>query len=95
MQSVRYWKESDMGYSKTDALLVLCAVIALTVPVVAAGWLAQQAQVTSSNSDAPLPACLPHDVLCQLSDFTRFNGMAPELSERLLDLAWHNYFARD
>jgi len=46
-----------------------------------------------AKSDKPLLACLPRDILCQLRDFARFNGLEPRLSEDLLDWAWHNYFA--
>jgi hypothetical protein len=45
------------------------------------------------RNDKPLLACLPRDILCQLRDFSRFNGREPTLSEELLDWAWHNYFA--
>jgi hypothetical protein len=43
----------------------------------------------------PLLACFPRDILCQVRDIARFNNVAPELSQKLLDWAWHNYFARD
>jgi len=43
----------------------------------------------------PLLACLPRDILSQLRDFARFNGVTPELSPALLDWAWNNYFTRD
>lgn len=41
----------------------------------------------------PLLACLPRDILCQLRDYARFNGLEPRLSPALLDWAWNNYFA--
>jgi hypothetical protein len=43
----------------------------------------------------PLLACFPRDILCQVRDIARFNNTVPELSQELLDWAWHNYFARD
>jgi hypothetical protein len=43
-------------------------------------------------TQTPLLACLPRDILSQLSDFARFNGVKPELSAPLLDWAWNNYF---
>jgi hypothetical protein len=46
-----------------------------------------------AKNDKPLLACLPRDILCQLRDFARFNGVEPRLSEELLHWAWHNYFA--
>jgi hypothetical protein len=46
-----------------------------------------------SRNDKPLLACLPRDILGQLRDFARFNGLEPKLSEDLLEWAWHNYFA--
>jgi hypothetical protein len=42
-----------------------------------------------------LLACHPRDILCQVRDIARFNGVPPELSRELLDWAWDNYFARD
>ncbi len=44
-------------------------------------------------NDKPLLACLPRDILGQLGDYARFNGLEPRLSTDLLDWAWHNYFA--
>ena len=46
------------------------------------------------RTDTPLLACLPRDILSQLRDFARFNGVAAELSPALLDWAWNNYFAK-
>jgi hypothetical protein len=43
----------------------------------------------------PLLACFPRDILSQLKDIARFNNTGPELSQELLDWAWHNYFAQD
>lgn len=43
----------------------------------------------------PLLACHPRDILCQVRDVARFNGVPPELSRELLNWAWDNYFARD
>jgi hypothetical protein len=47
------------------------------------------------RTSTPLLACLPRDIVRQVRDIARFDGMAPELSPRLLDWAWNNYFARD
>lgn len=46
-----------------------------------------------AKSEKPLLACLPRDILCQLRDYARYNGLEPKLSQELLDWAWHNYFA--
>jgi energy-coupling factor transporter ATP-binding protein EcfA2 len=46
-----------------------------------------------AKTATPLLACLPRDILLQLRDFARFNGLEPRLSEDLLRWAWHNYFA--
>jgi hypothetical protein len=43
----------------------------------------------------PLLACHPRDILCQVRDIARFNGVPPELSQKLLTWAWDNYFAHD
>jgi len=45
------------------------------------------------KNEKPLLACLPRDILGQLHDFARFNGLEPRLSHELLDWAWNNYFA--
>ena len=43
----------------------------------------------------PLLACIPRDLLGQVRDFALYNEVAPELSEKMLDVAWNNYYARD
>lgn len=40
----------------------------------------------------PLLACNPRDILGQVRDIARYEGVQPELSEELLDWAWNNYF---
>jgi hypothetical protein len=52
-------------------------------------------QQCHARTATPLLACLPRDILGQLHDFARFNGVKPELSPELIDWAWNNYFARD
>ena len=47
------------------------------------------------RTSTPLLACLPRDIVRQVRDLARFDGIAPELSPRLLDWAWKNYFTRD
>ncbi|MET1085147.1 MAG: hypothetical protein ABWY12_19215 [Burkholderiales bacterium] len=42
----------------------------------------------------PLLACLPRDVLGQVSDYARFHGVKAEMSRELLDWAWENYFVK-
>jgi predicted ATPase with chaperone activity len=43
-------------------------------------------------SGRPLLACYPRDLLAQVRDFARYEGVAPELTIEALDRAWHNYF---
>jgi DNA-binding PadR family transcriptional regulator len=43
----------------------------------------------------PLNACIPRDILEQVRDFARYEGVQPELSVELLDWAWNNYFTHD
>jgi DNA-binding PadR family transcriptional regulator len=43
----------------------------------------------------PLNACIPRDILEQVRDIARYEGVQPELSEELLDWAWNNYFTHD
>ncbi len=47
------------------------------------------------RTKTPLLACLPRDILSQLTDFARFNCVKAELSPSLLDWAWNNYFVHD
>jgi DNA-binding PadR family transcriptional regulator len=47
------------------------------------------------KENRPLYACVPRDILGQLRDIARYEGVAPELTPELLDWAWGNYFARD
>jgi energy-coupling factor transporter ATP-binding protein EcfA2 len=47
------------------------------------------------KENRPLYACIPRDILGQLRDIARYEGVAPELTPDLLDWAWENYFARD
>jgi hypothetical protein len=48
-----------------------------------------------ARTGTPLLACFPRDILSQLKDFARFNGMEPALTPELIDWAWNNYFTRD
>lgn len=43
----------------------------------------------------PLFACIPRDILGQVRDIARYEGVMPELTPELLDRAWATYFARD
>ena len=43
----------------------------------------------------PLYACIPRDILEQLRDIARYEGVHAELSKELLDWAWSNYFTHD
>ena len=47
------------------------------------------------RTKTPLLACLPRDILSQLTDFARFNCVKAELSPSLLDWAWNNYFVHE
>lgn len=47
------------------------------------------------KDDKPLLACIPRDILGQVRDIARYEGVQPELSEELLDWAWNNYFTHD
>lgn len=40
----------------------------------------------------PLMACYPRDLIAQVCDLARYEGLEPVLSERVLDWAWNNYF---
>lgn len=42
-----------------------------------------------------LLACLPRDILGQVSDYARFHGATPRMSPELLGWAWNNYFTRE
>jgi len=44
------------------------------------------------KENRPLLACYPRDLLAQVRDLALYEGKAPELNNRVLDWAWHNYF---
>lgn len=43
----------------------------------------------------PLLACVPRDILRQVLDVAKYDGVRPELNEAMLDWAWHNYFTAE
>lgn len=43
----------------------------------------------------PLLACAPRDILRQVLDVAKYDGVRPELTEEMLDWAWHNYYATE
>jgi DNA-binding PadR family transcriptional regulator len=47
------------------------------------------------KENKPLLACIPRDILRQLRDIARYEGVQAEMSEKLLDWAWNNYYAHD
>lgn len=47
------------------------------------------------KEDKPLLACIPRDILGQVRDIARYEGVQPELTEELMDWAWNNYFTHD
>ncbi len=66
----------------------------LKVPFTDAGY-RYLLQSHHERTKTPLLACLPRDIVRQVRDIARFDGVAPELSPRLLDWAWNNYFTKD
>jgi hypothetical protein len=40
----------------------------------------------------PLLACYPRDLLGQVRDFARYEGVEPQLTVQAIDRAWDNYF---
>jgi len=46
-----------------------------------------------AKEDRPLLACYPRDLISQVKDLARYEGLEPELNEQVLDWAWKNYFA--
>lgn len=40
----------------------------------------------------PLLACYPRDIVSQVRDLARYEGVMPVLNERVVDWAWNNYF---
>lgn len=43
----------------------------------------------------PLLACAPRDILRQVLDVAKYDGVRPELTKEMLDWAWHNYYATE
>ncbi|WP_193315603.1 ATP-binding protein [Janthinobacterium aquaticum] len=46
-----------------------------------------------ARQNTPLLACYPRDLLRQVRDLARYEGVAPVLNLDMLDWAWENYFA--
>lgn len=43
----------------------------------------------------PLYACIPRDILRQVKDIARYEGVTPEMNQVLIDWAWDNYYTHD
>jgi hypothetical protein len=64
-------------------MMAIAAVILHTAPLLAGARLWQHAQTIGAGSQQRvLPACLLHDVACQLSELTRFTGARKAHSTR-------------
>jgi len=46
-----------------------------------------------AKDDTPLLACYPRDLIRQVRDLARYEGVVPRVDQRALDWAWNNYFA--
>jgi len=46
-------------------------------------------------TDTPLVACHPRDLICQIIDYTLYEGKKPYISEPLLSQAWGTYFVSE
>ena len=47
------------------------------------------------KENKPLYACIPRDILEQIRDIARYEGVPAEMTKELLDWAWGNYFTHD
>lgn len=47
------------------------------------------------KENKPLYACIPRDILEQIRDIARYEGVPAEMTKGLLDWAWGNYFTHD
>lgn len=47
------------------------------------------------KENRPLFACVPRDIIGQIRDIARYEGLPAELSKTLIDWAWNNYYTRD
>lgn len=45
------------------------------------------------RTDRPTFACYPRDLISQVRDFSTYQDLPVELSPKLIDWAWHSYFA--
>lgn len=48
-----------------------------------------------AQDNKPLYACIPRDILQQVTDMAKYEGLAAEMSSALIDWAWANYFTHD
>ena len=46
-------------------------------------------------TDTPLVACHPRDLICQVIDYTLYEGKTPHITEPLLSQAWGTYFVSE
>jgi energy-coupling factor transporter ATP-binding protein EcfA2 len=47
------------------------------------------------QENKPLYACIPRDILQQVKDVAKYEGVSAEMSSALIDWAWGNYFTHD
>jgi energy-coupling factor transporter ATP-binding protein EcfA2 len=47
------------------------------------------------KNNQPFSACIPRDILEQIRDTSRYEGLPAVMSKEMLDWAWNNYFAHD
>lgn len=73
--------------------LVMRVCAELAIPFVEQGfnYLIQKHQ----QDNKPLYACIPRDILQQVADVAKYEGVAAEMNSALIDWAWANYFTHD
>lgn len=47
------------------------------------------------QENKPLYACIPRDILQQVKDVAKYEGVSAEMTSALIDWAWGNYFTHD
>lgn len=69
----------------------VCAQIAVPFSEAGFHYLLQRHQ----RDNKPLYACIPRDILQQVRNIAKYEGVQAEMSQALIDWAWGNYFTHD
>lgn len=79
------------GQAYRELVMQVCAELVIEFSEQGFHYLLQKHQ----QDNKPLYACIPRDILRQVIDVAKYEGVAAEMSSVLIDWAWANYFTHD